>query len=142
MRWPVVLLLVTSCGRAEDDARSAGRRVESEVRDVVGTAATVKRELDQVYRTTYDYDLTVGVGPDDEAKLAALPHVDVGGVAVGYEEHPGVTLRGVTYTKHFRAIWRRDGRTYGVSFYSKQELDVKELGELLGHLVPIVERLA
>jgi hypothetical protein len=136
----VGLALAAGCQRAEDDARAAGRRVESEVRDVAGTAAKVKRELDAVYRTTYDYDLTVDVGPDDEAKLAALPHVDVGGVAVGYEERPGVTLDGVTYTKHFRAIWRRDGRAIGVSFYSKQELDAQGFVALLRTLVPIVEK--
>jgi hypothetical protein len=60
----------------------------------------VKAELDKVYRTEHAYDLDVtrtGASTAHAAELAAMPHVTVRGVTVGYEETATRSLNGVGY---------------------------------------------
>jgi hypothetical protein len=123
-----------------EGARRPGEHAADDVGDAFQIARTVKGELEKVYRTDTDFDVTVDVDAEDEAKLAALPHVTIGGASVGYEERSSRSLDGATYSKHFRAIWKHDGRTIGVSYYTREEIDARAFVELLAHLVPIVER--
>ena len=110
-----------------------------EARDVLGMAKKVKSELDKVYRSDTEYDVTI----DDDAHADALermPHVTVGGTVVGYEESSSLSLNGTSYRKHFRASWRHDDRVIGVSYYTQQDMDLKAFVALLEWLIPIVER--
>jgi len=107
----------------------------------------VKQELDKVYKTDGDYDLVITAEDADDAqmkehdaKMAAMPNVSIEGVTIGYEESQERSLKGVTYTKHYRATWARDGKKIGVGYYSKKEIDVAAFVELVKKLYPIVEK--
>ncbi|GEM_PF-5147033 len=126
-----------------DQNKDRGRKIL----DMAQTAIEVKRELDKVYKTETDYDLAVSSEEGDsatmkehEAKIQAMPHVTIEGVTVGYVESEERSIRGVSYTKHYRATWCRNGRKIGVGYYSKKEIDAIAFVELLKKLVPIVER--
>ena len=102
-----------------------------------------KAELDKVYRTDSDYDLDVtaaGASADHAAKLAALPHVTVGDLTVGYEQVSTLSTSGVGRSRHFRATWRRGDRDVIVGYQTSEALDVVAFAKLLDKLVPSVER--
>ncbi|MBI2901049.1 MAG: hypothetical protein HYY17_12760 [Planctomycetes bacterium] len=136
------LALLPGCDK-KDEIKEKGRKAF----DAAQTAVEVKREIDKVYKTKTDYDLVVSAEDADgeamkahEAKVQAMPHVTIDGVTVGYEESEERSLKGVTYTKHYRATWCRDGKKIGVGYYSREEIDAVAFVELLKKLVPIVER--
>jgi hypothetical protein len=149
--WFVVIAATSGCGDARDGARDKAAEVASQAQEQVGRAATelrgaialgrkVKAEIDKVYKTDTDYDLTVTADAEHDAALDRLPHVTIDGVTVGYEETSSRSLDGVAYAKHFRATWRRGDRTINVSYYSRKEVDAKAFVAVLERLVPIVER--
>jgi hypothetical protein len=158
LRLVLLLALATTACAEEREAREQAKQHATELADQVKTierhlsAATsmgrkVKAELDKVYKTSKDYDLFVAeTGASDPgtaahaARLAAMPHVTIGDVTVGYEEDSTRSIRGVSYAKHFRASWTRGAETVHVSFFSKEELDVVAFAAVLEKLVPIVER--
>lgn len=150
MRRFLVVLVLAGCDK-KPELQQKGQQIVDQnkekgrkVLDAAQTAIEVKRELDKVYKTETDYDLAVSAEDGDmkehEAKINAMPHVAIEGVTVGYVESEERSIRGVTYTKHYRATWCRDGRKIGVGYYSKKEIDAVAFVELLRKLVPIVER--
>jgi hypothetical protein len=107
---------------------------------------SIKLEIDKVYQSKTDYDLVVSEeGVDDaamkahEAKISALPSVEVKGVKVAYEEVSGRSLNGVSYSRAFGASWVAGGKRYGVTYYSNETIDAKAFAALLEKLVPVVE---
>ena len=115
-------------------------------KEALATGKKVKAELDKVYKTTSDYDITVDAVPesaaDHDARLAAMPSVKVGTTSVGYEQDSAHTLLGVKYSRHFRATWRAgDGRTVRLSFYTKEELDLPAFVALLQKIVPVAMKV-
>jgi hypothetical protein len=139
MKRLALLLVLAACGGARDDAEQVARSAEREARSALGLASKVKSELDKVYRTRSDYDMTLDSDAHAEA-IGTMTHVTVGDAVVGYEESSVLSLDGATYTKHFRATWRHDGRNIGVSYYTTEDLDAAAFADLLKKLVPIVER--
>ena len=75
-----------------------------------------------------------------EASIAAMPHATVNGVTVGYQEDASRSLRGASYSRHFRATWVWKGRKVAVSYYTREEIDGVAFAELLTKLVPVVQR--
>lgn len=145
-RLAVLLLLLAACDK-KDAAKEKIAEVRRRAFDATEAATSAKQELDKVYKTSKEYDLVVSAeGADDaemkrhEAAMASMPHVAVGGVTVGYEEQSSRSLHGVSYSKHYRATWIRNGKKIGVSYYSKEEIDAVAFADLLQRLVPIVER--
>jgi hypothetical protein len=132
--------------KAEAARRGAGdlaTRAADAARDAVGVARTVKTELDKVYKTDRDYDLDItraGASADHAARLAAMPHVTVGDVTVGYEASTTTSLHGVSYARHFRATWRRGDEDVIVSYATQEKLDPIAFAALVEKLVPIVDR--
>lgn len=107
-------------------------------------ALAAKAELDKVYKTTSDYDLDVTTANATNAhaeKLAAMPHVTVGNLTVGYEQVSGLSVTGTTSKRHFRATWRRGDKDVIVGYQTSAELDVVAFAKLLPKLVPIIEKL-
>lgn len=143
--------------RAEQEARAAGReatiaklRAEAKAKAVLADlrarelVTQAKAELDQVYQSKSDYDLditTQAATTEHAAKLAAMPHVVVGDLTVGYEEQSGLSVTGTSSMRHFRATWRRDDRDVIVGYQTESKLDLAAFAKLLQKLVPIVERL-
>lgn len=147
------------CGERHDDARrvqETASTVATELRagvaaagarvvDAVALTRAAKREFDRVYRstTTYDLDVTAVGAPDaelraHEAAIAAMPHLAVGDVTVGYEESTARSLRGVSYARHFRATFVLRGQRVAVSYYAQEDLDLAAFVTLLQALAPIV----
>ena len=96
-----------------------------------------------VYKTDHAYDLDItraGASKEHAAKLAAMPHLTVRGVTVGYEESVTRSMGGVGYKKHFRATWRRGDEDVIVSFATQENLDVVAFAKLVEKMVPIVEQ--
>lgn len=115
-------------------------------KEALATGKKVKAELDKVYKSSSDYDITVDAVPesaaDHDARLAAMPSVKVGTTAVGYEQDSAVSLMGTKYSRHFRATWRAaDGRTVRLSFYTKEELDIPAFVNLLQKIVPVAMKV-
>lgn len=140
------VVLLASCDK-KDAVKERVTEASRNAFDAAATAIAVKRELDKVYKTSKDYDLVVSAEDADdaemkrhEAAMAAMPHVAVGGVTVGCEEQSSRSLKGVSYSKHYRATWVRNGKKIGVSYYSKEEIDAAAFADLLQRLVPIVEK--
>ena len=107
-------------------------------------ASQAKAELDKVYRSSTDYDLDITTAAATSAhaeKLAAMPHVTVGGITVGYEQVAGVSTTGTSSKRHFRATWRRGDRDVIVGYQTSSRLDLDAFAALLPKLVPIVNRL-
>ena len=116
---------------------------EARFDQAVALGRTVKAELDKVYRSDGDYELAVARGPaaaDDAARFAALPHVQVGAVTVGYQEERALSVRGVRYARHFRASWRRGDEVVQVGYFGQETVDAAAFAALLPRLVPLVER--
>lgn len=107
-----------------------------------GKAAKV--ELDKAYKSEHDYDLAVeepdaAKAAEHAKKLEAMPSVEVNGVKVGYEEDSSLSLKGKTYTKHFRATWKReDGKIIRISYFTKETIDLAAFAQLLQKIVPAV----
>ena len=140
-----------------DKAKGLGSNIVDKTTDVAGDVAgkatvlskdalalgkKVKAELDKVYATTSDYDITVDAvaesAENHDARLAAMPSVKIGTTTVGYEQDSAHTLLGVKYSRHFRATWRAlDGRTVRLSFYTKEELNIPAFLKLLEKIVPV-----
>ncbi len=128
---------------ARRGAEAAVDRAAATARDATGLARTVKAELDKVYKSERDYDLDItrtGASGSHAARLAAMPHVRVGDVTVGYEESASTSLHGIGYARHFRATWRRDGEDVIVSYATQEEIDAVAFAALVQKLVPIVEK--
>ncbi len=128
---------------ARREAAAATDRAVATARDAVGLARTVKAELDKVYKTDRAYDLDItraGAATDHAARLAAMPHITVGDVTVGYEESTTHSLRGVSYARHVRATWRRGDEDVVVSYATQEQLDPVAIAALIEKLVPIVDR--
>lgn len=92
--------------QVKDSALALGDRALDRVTEAADLAQRAKAELDKVYRTNTDYDLDITSAKATSAhaaKLAAMPHVTVGGVTVGYEEVVGVSTTGGSRKRHFRA---------------------------------------
>lgn len=137
--------------RYADEVMAARRKAEELARATLADASRAralgeqaKAELDKVYRTSSDYDLditTAGATSAHAEKLAAMPHVTVNGVTVGYEEDTSRSLGGASRRRHFRATWRRGDRDVIVGYQTEEKLDLVAFAKLLQRLVPIVERL-
>lgn len=168
MRGVAVLVLAVLACKAEEAKQSAARvtdQVSAASKAVVGTASEVasaaaerassayvtgrrvKSELDKVYETTHDYELAVddvaASSPEGQAhahELAALPSVTVGDATIGYEEDVRRSVGGATYSKQFRASWRRGDQIVRVSYFTSERIDLAAFAELLKRLAPIVER--
>lgn len=132
---------------AAEQVRAAERKVEAALPDL-GQAralgAKAKAELDKVYQSTSAYDLDVTRTAATAAhaeKLAAMPHVTVGDLTVGYEEASGLSVTGTRSSRHFRATWRRGDRDVIVGYQTASNLDLAAFAALLHKLVPIVERV-
>lgn len=142
MRTVFVLGVVLALAGCKDGEREA-RRAYAAGKDAVGLARTVKAELDKVYQSNSDYDLDItrtGASAEQASKLAAMPHVTVKGVTVGYEESTTLSLHGVRYKKHFRATWRRGNEDVIVGFATDENLDAAAFAALIEKMVPIVEK--
>lgn len=130
---------------AEAKARAAAARVDIHAAArAVALGQRVKAELDKVYRTDSDYSLdvtTAGASADHAARLAALPHVTVGDLTVGYEQVATRSATGVGRTRHFRATWRHGDRDVIVGYRTSEAIDVVAFAKLLDKLVPSVERV-
>jgi len=107
-----------------------------------GKAAKV--ELDKAYKSEHDYDLAIDE-PDaakaaEHAKqLETMPSVEVNGVRVGYEEDSSLSLKGKTYSKHFRASYKRqDGKIIRISYFTKETIDLVQFAKLLQKIIPAV----
>ena len=144
-----------------DKAKGLGSNIVDKTTDVAGDVAgkatvlskdalalgkKVKAELDKVYATTSDYDITVDAvaesAENHDARLAAMPSVKIGTTTVGYEQDSAHTLLGVKYSRHFRATWRAlDGRTVRLSFYTKEELNIPAFLKLLEKIVPVAIKM-
>ena len=101
------------------------------------------RGVDKVYHATSSYDLditTQAATSEHAAKLAAMPHVTVGDLTVGYEQLSGLSVTGTSSKRHFRATWRRGDRDVIVGYQTESQLDLAAFAALLQQLVPIVER--
>ncbi|MBK9030299.1 MAG: hypothetical protein IPL61_02990 [Myxococcales bacterium] len=135
-------MVAERAGDAADLASAVANRATVERALALGRQA--KAELDKVYRTDSDYDLDVtaaGASADHAAKLAALPHVTVGDLTVGYEQLASVSTDGVTRSRHFRATWRRGDRDVIVGYQTSETLDLAGFAALVPRLVPAVERV-
>lgn len=158
----VVVMLFAGCKEKDKDAaREIAQSVKEKTieakdkvvevsGDVVDAALekgkAAKVELDKAYKTDKAYDLAVDdVGSADAAahaaKLEAMPSVEINGVRVGYEEDSNLSLRGTTYSKHFRASWKRGDKIVRVSFFTKETMDLVAFAELLKKLVPAVQMI-
>ena len=130
--------------RAEMMAEIAKLEVEAAVLGAAVLGRRAKAELDKVYRSSTDYDLdvtTADASPAHAAKLAALPHVTIGDVTVGYEQVGTVSANGVGRSRHFRATWRRGDRDVIVGYQTREELDLIAFAALIEKLVPAVEHV-
>lgn len=130
--------------QVKDSALALGDRALDRVTEAADLAQRAKAEFDKVYRTNTDYDLDITSAKATSAhaaKLAAMPHVTVGGVTVGYEEVVGVSTTGGSRKRHFRATWRRGDRDVIVGYQTESRLDLAAFAALLPRLVPIVDRL-
>jgi hypothetical protein len=137
-RWLLLLALV-GCAEAKEAKSEATKATER----ALGLGKRVKNELDKVYKTTKDYDVIIEEGPalaEHDAKLAAMPHVNIGGLDVAYEESSTLSVNGSSYSKHFRATWRDGDRVVAISYFTKEEIDAAAFIELLKMLIPIVQR--
>lgn len=154
MRLLIALALATTaCADEERQARATARdtvaTVEKRVDQVTHGVTSalelgrkVKTELDRVYKTSTDYDLTVTTTDADDssaAALAAMPTITVGDLTVGYEASAGHSTTGVNRSRKFRARWRHGPRTVHVGYASSEELDAAAFAALLQKMVPIVE---
>jgi hypothetical protein len=157
MRTLVVVAALLACGCKDEqkEAREVVAKAKDRTVEVIDTAGEAvakaivlgkgaKAELDKVYRTQHDYALAVDeLGSQDAeqhaARLDAMPSIEVRGVRVGYEEDSELSLRGTTYSKHFRASWKRGDKIVRVSFYTKETLDLVAFAQLLQKLIPAVE---
>ncbi len=107
-----------------------------------GKAAKV--ELDKAYKSEHDYDLAIeepdaAQAAEHARKLESMPAVEVSGVRVGYEEDSNLSLKGKTYSKHFRASYKReDGKIVRISYFSKETIDLAEFAKLLQKIIPAV----
>jgi hypothetical protein len=138
--------LKDKAGEVKDKLNEVKSEAAMKLIDVAAVALRAKGEIDKIYKATTDYDIQLSAeGTDDagmkdlEAKLAAMPHITVADVTIGYEQVTETTLNGKVYTRHFRATWFQQGQKVGVSFFTKEQLDVKAFGELLLKIVPIVQ---
>jgi len=128
-------------GAATDKAvEIAGEVAES----AVANGKKAKVELDKVYKTDNAYELAVDEVGSAEAEIHAkrlekMPSIEIKGVRVGYEEDSNLSLRGTTYSKHFRASWKRKDKIIRVSFYTKETIDAAAFAQLLAKLVPVVD---
>jgi hypothetical protein len=119
-------------------------RDQVQVAEALALGRRVKAELDKVYPTSTDVTLDVtaaGASVEHAANLAALPHVTIGGLTVGYEEVASVSVTGIGRSRHFRAVWRHGDRDVIVGYQSSEELDLVAFAKLLDKLVPVVERV-
>ena len=134
-----------TAGKAADKAGEAVDKVGEAYDKALVLGRGAKAELDKVYKTDKDYALAVDdVASEDAGKhaerLDKMPSIEIKGVRVGYEEDSNLSLRGTTYSKHFRASWKRgDGKLVRVSFYTKEQLDLVAFAQLLQKLVPAVQ---
>jgi hypothetical protein len=162
----IVILVAAGCGeneRAADlkaKAEAAKAKVEAarakveaakneataKLFDAAATALRVKGEIDKVYKATGAYDVQISAeGADDagmkahQEKVAAMPHVSLGDITIGYEESGEKTLNGTTFSRHFRATWVQNGQKVGLSYYTKEQLDLQAFAKLLVKFVPVVQ---
>ena len=144
-RLAVILALAAACGSSRDDAERRARHELAQLADnrARALAMRAKAELDKVYQTTSDYDLDITTQAATTAhaeKLAAMPHVTVGDLTVGYEQTSGISITGTSSRRHFRATWRRGDRDVIVGYQTESNLDLAAFATLLQKLVPIVEK--
>ena len=133
--------------QAVDRAASARAKAAAAVADATRMrtiAAQAKAELDKVYATRSAYDLDIDTPAATAAhaqKLAAMPHVTVGDLTVGYEEASAMSVTGTSSRRHFRATWRRGDRDVIVGYQTEGTLDLVAFAKLLHKLVPIVNAM-
>jgi|GEM_PF-5755880 len=131
---------------ARAHAEHVARRAQAAIGnpDAVTLARAAKAELDKVYKTQSSYDLDVttpAATASHAAKLAAMPHVTVGGLTVGYEEVSALSITGTSSSRHFRATWRRGDRDVIVGYQTQGAFDLAAFAALLQKLVPVVEKV-
>jgi len=152
------LLLVSGCKETDKEAaREIAQNVKEKsikakdkvvevggdlVDKAIEKGKAAKVELDKAYNSEHEYDLAIEE-PDAESthakQLEAMPSVEINGVRVGYEQDSNLTLKGKTYTRHFRASWKReDGKIMRVSYFTKETIDLVEFAKLLQKIVPAV----
>jgi hypothetical protein len=147
----VALLLFAGCREKDKEAaRDIANTVKDKTVDLVDTAVekgkAAKAELDKAYKSESAYDLAVddlssAEAAAHQARMDKMPAVDVKGVRVAYEEDSNLSLRGTTYSKHFRASWKRNDKIVRVSFYTKETLDIVAFAALIQKIVPAVEMI-
>lgn len=141
---------VRQATRAANEGIASARETVSDTVDTIVAGArtlnAIRVEFDRVYHASANYDLVVESQDaqgsrmrEHQARIAAMPHVRVGELSVGYEESQTRSLRGVSYRKHFRAVWMHQGRRIALSYYSNENIDLAAFASLLERLVPIVQ---
>ena len=132
-------------GKAVDKASETAETASAAFDKALVLGKGAKDELDKVYKTDKDYALAVDDAASEDAakhaeRLDKMPSVEIKGLRVGYEEDSNLSLRGTTYSKHFRASWKRgDGKIVRVSFFTKEQLDLVAFAQLLHKIVPAVQ---
>jgi hypothetical protein len=144
------VIAVEKARAAAHEAEAAKLAVEARAKAAIADvhlrelATQAKAELDKVYQSDSSYDLDVttqAASSAHAAKLAAMPHVTVGDLTVGYEQESGLSVTGTSSKRHFRATWRRGDRDVIVGFQTASNLDLAAFAKLLQKLVPAVERV-
>lgn len=144
----ICVSILSGCSAAREKALEvkAGAELKAKgLQSLVAVAQEAKNELEKIHKTTTDYDLVISdpESGDDKLKahqeqIASMNHIEVEGLTVGYEERQDRSFQSMAYERHFRATWIREGKVIGVSYYTKEETDLKAFGELVQKLIPIV----
>jgi len=164
MRTIVVAGLLLFAGCKEKD-KDAAREIASNVKErtiqakdkvvevtgdlldqAIEKGKAAKVELDKAYKSDHAYDLAVDdVGSAEaaaeQARIDKMPSVDIKGVRVAYEEDSNLSLKGKTFTKHFRASWKHGEKIIRVSFYTQETIDAVAFAALLAKLFPAVQMI-
>ena len=143
-------IILSGCSAAREKAgevKAEAERKAKGLQSLVAVAQEAKSELEKIHKTNTEYDLVISdpeTGDDKlkahQEQLASMNHIEVEGLTIGYEERQDRSFQSVTYERHFRATWVMEGKVIGVSYYTKQETDLKAFEELVRKLIPIVNK--
>jgi hypothetical protein len=128
----------------QDPAQSVKDAASSVAKQLAGLDA-LRAEVAKVYSNEHDLDFLVEPIDSEaqrafEAKLAAMPSLEVSGLKVGYEEQNTLSLHGKSYSSSFRASWLYQGQKISLAYYSQEKFDAKAFAALLERLVPVAQR--
>ncbi len=138
--------LLDRAAALKDKAEAVKDQATAKLFDAAAVALRVKGEFDKVYQAAGAYDVQISAeGADDagmkahQEKIAAMPHVSVGDLTIGYEEAAEKSLNGTSFTRHFRATWVQNGQKIGLSYYTQEQIDLEAFAKLLVKFVPVVQ---